>query len=86
MCRTSAPPRRDLYELGQSLTADPAKSTTTEDPQGSFSLPSPGRRWAYLGTETHYGYTYHLWQNEATKKRFAWDVNKYRHATTKEQR
>lgn len=75
MCNpTMQPPRRDLYELETSLTAD----------KGGFLLPGSDRRWSYLGTETHYGYTYHLWQNAATKRRYAWEVEAYRHAAIKE--
>jgi hypothetical protein len=48
---------------------------------GPFLLPESARKWAYIGTETHYGYTYHLWQNAATKRRYAWEVQTYRAAT-----
>ena len=44
-------------------------------------LPESGRRWNYLGPETHYGYAYHIWENELTKGRFAWEVTAYRTAT-----
>lgn len=73
MCNpTSQPPRRDLYELETSMrTAD----------NGPSFLPESDRKWAYIGTETHYGYTYHLWQNAATKRRYAWEVETYRAAT-----
>jgi hypothetical protein len=40
MCRTSSPPRRDLYELEQTLTAENQESAeTTPEPTGSFLLP-----------------------------------------------
>ena len=76
MCQTSQPPRRDLYEIQAELTAD----------KGGFIVPKKpsGRRWKYRGTETHYGYTYHLWQNELTQRKHAWEVGTYRQATTKE--
>ena len=75
MCNpTKQPPRRDMYELQEELAAD----------KGGFLLPESDRRWAYLGTETHYGYTYHLWQNAATKRRYAWEVGTYRQAAIKE--
>jgi hypothetical protein len=74
MSLTSAPPRRDLYEL----------STELRTSDGPFFVPKSGRRWKYQGTETHYGYTYHLWQNELTERKYAWDVATYRKATTKE--
>ena len=47
MCRTSAPPRRDLFQIEQTLSVDTQKSTTTEpDPKGSFLLPRlPVRGW-----------------------------------------
>lgn len=72
MCNpTSQPPRRELYELEQTLTAD----------NGGFLVAESDRRWKYQGTETHYGYTYHLWQNAATKRKYAWEVETYRAAT-----
>lgn len=72
MCNpTSQPPRRELYELEQTLTAD----------NGGFLVPDPARRWVYIGPETHYGYTYHIWENADTKSRYAWEVAKYRAAT-----
>ena len=55
--------------------------TTMRTGNGPFLLPDPARKWAYIGTETHYGYTYHLWQNAATKRRYAWEVQTYRAAT-----
>lgn len=74
MCHTSQPPRRDLYEIATELgTSD-----------GPFFMPKSGRRWKYQGAETHYGYTYHLWQNELTERKYAWEVEAYRHALTKE--
>lgn len=36
------------------------------------------RRWTYRGAETHYGYTYYLWENELTGRKFAWEVDQYR--------
>lgn len=36
------------------------------------------RRWKYLGAETHYGYWYHVWENELSKRRYAWPVEHYR--------
>jgi len=75
MCNpTKQPPRRDMYELETSLAAD----------KGGFLLPGNGRYWAYQGTETHYGYTYHLWENEGSKRKYAWEVSQYRDALTKE--
>ena len=71
MCRTSEPPRRDMYELTTELG-------TRKVP---FLLPESGRRWNYLGPETHYGYAYHIWENALTKARFAWEVTAYRTAT-----
>ncbi|MDT0171046.1 hypothetical protein [Pseudarthrobacter sp. BRE9] len=47
-------------------------------------MPESDRRWTYQGIETHYGYTYHLWENAATKRKYAWEVETYRHAATKE--
>ena len=47
-------------------------------------MPKSGRRWRYLGPETHYGYTYHIWQNDLTKRKFAWDVETYRSELTRE--
>lgn len=35
------------------------------------------RRWKYQGTEVHYGYKYHLWQNELTGRKFAWEAETY---------
>lgn len=35
------------------------------------------RRWHYRGVETHYGYRYHLWQNELTQRKFAWETETY---------
>ena len=72
MCNpTKQPPRRELYELGTQLTAN----------TGGFLVPDPARRWVYQGTETHYGYTYHLWQNVSTQKKFAWETEAYKAAT-----
>ena len=72
MCNpTSQPPRRDLYELETNLTAD----------TGGFLVPDPARRWVYQGIEKHYGYTYHLWQNVSTQKKYAWETEAYRAAT-----
>jgi len=82
MCRTSAPPRRELYEITQTLTAESQESAANgSEPTGSSFLPESGRRWNYLGPETHYGYAYHIWENELTKGRFAWEVTAYRTAT-----
>lgn len=40
MCRTSAPPRRELYELEQTLTTEKTKSAETKpEPTGSFLMP-----------------------------------------------
>ena len=71
MCRTSEPPRRDMYELTTELG-------TRKVP--SF-LPESGRRWNYIGPEEHYGYTYYIWENELTHRKFAWEVEEYRRAT-----
>lgn len=36
------------------------------------------RRWKYQGTEVHHGFTYHLWQNELTGRKYAWEAETYR--------
>lgn len=75
MCNpTKQPPRHDLYAI---LTELGTRKVPT-------FLPESERRWTYQGTETHYGYTYHLWQNAATKRKYAWEVRQYRDALTKE--
>ena len=38
MCRTSSPPRRDLYELTQTLQTEPTKSAADT---GGFFVPKP---------------------------------------------
>jgi len=75
------PPRRELYELGQTLLVDSENSTADK---GGFFMPKSDRRWHYLGPETHYGYTYHIWENDLTKGRYAWEVTAYRDAAIKE--
>jgi hypothetical protein len=35
------------------------------------------RRWRYLGTETHFGEAYHLWEHQLTGRKFAWLARTY---------
>lgn len=39
------------------------------------------RRWRYRGVEIHYGYRYHLWENDLTGRKAAIQDEKYREMT-----